>query len=174
MTDPREWSHPFFEAQLSYIFELGIITPEFLNEFVDTIVENAAKNSYLHTFLSMVNASVIKKVQENVKKEGWYILPDVLAYAVVLENLNLAMIQNHTFLEACYDVWSNDDQKNTLSGFDLIKTVSVEMGVAKILKLLGEKNMDPATWGKGISFNVFQAMVQDFKEKRLGESKLNF
>ena len=94
------------------------------------MVENAAKNKYLHAFLSQVDDSVIEKVLENVNLQGSTVLPDIMAYAMVLENLNLEMIKDYKFVEVCYDIWRKDELRQFLTGFEAIKTSSIETAVA--------------------------------------------
>ena len=66
------------------------------------MVKNAAKNNYLYTFLSQLDVSKIKTLLENIESQGSMVLPDVVAYAVVMENLNLEMLNDWKFLETCF------------------------------------------------------------------------
>lgn len=163
---PNEWSHPQFEAKLNHIYQSDNHTLQYMDIFVDRIAQNAAKNNYLHTFLSQVNESEIKNLQEIVKLEGSTVLPDVLAYAVVLETLNSEMVGDHNFAQVCFDIWSKYDPIQNVTGFGNIKVKSIGIAMNQFLGFIKEKKIDPS-YGKIVSFNIFQAMAEDFKLKRL-------
>ena len=136
------------------------------------MVKNAAQNNYLYTFLCQLDVSTIKTLLETIESQGSMVLPDVVAYAVVMENLNLEMLNDWKFLETCYKVWSNDSLRQYLTGFELIKTYSVENYVAEILEYIKTNKTDnDGIFGKDVSFNIFQAMAQDLMEKKLGNKQ---
>ena len=136
------------------------------------MVKNAAKNNYLYTFLSQLDVSKIKTLLENIESQGSMVLPDVVAYALVMENLNLEMTNDWKFLETCYKVWSNDSLRQHLTGFTAIKTSSIEKAVIELVELLKtNKTSDDYIFGKDVSFNIFQAMAQDLLEKKLGNKQ---
>ena len=82
------------------------------------------------------------------------------------------MLNDWKFLETCYKIWSNDPLRKHLTGFSAIKTYSIENGVVEILNYFKTNETDnDGIFGKDISFNIFQAMAQDFMEKRLGNKQ---
>ena len=136
------------------------------------MVKNAAKNNYLYTFLCQLDVSTIKTLLENIESQGSMVLPDVVAYAVVMENLNLEMLNDWKFLETCYKVWSNDSLRQHLTGFEAIKTSSIEEFVAEFVEFIKTfKTGDDIIFGDGVSFAIFQAMAQDLMEKKLGNKQ---
>ena len=136
------------------------------------MVKNAAKNNYLHTFLSQFDASKIQTLLENIESQRSMVLPDVVAYAVVMENLNLEMTNDWKFLETCYKVWSNDSLRQHLTGFAAIKTSSIEKFVVEFVEFIKTYKIgDNNIFRTKVSYNIFQAMAQDLIGKKLGNKQ---
>ena len=100
-------------------------------------------------------------------------MPDVVTYAFVLETLNMEMINDWKFLEVYYEVCKKDPLRQSLTGFAAINAITIEEAIGRILEKFKANEIEP-TYGKNISFNIFQAIVLDVQEKRLGNRNLHF
>ena len=171
----NQWAHPRFEVQLDHILlPKNITLQESLTKLVDEMAGNAARNLYLHKFLSEFQLSDAKELLEYIKLEGSVILPKVVTYAYVLENLNLEMLKDWTFLETCHQVWSPFlafvNKSGLLSGFAKIKINSVENVIGKFIKYFKQNKVEEEYLGPYTSYNIFQAMVQDVLENHMDNS----
>ena len=172
----NKWTHPQFEAQLNHILHpKNLSLQEALVKLVESIAENAGKNKYLHNFLQEVQLSDANTLFEYVKLEGSIVLPKVVTYAYVLENLNQKMIKDWKFLETCFKVWSPflaevrklAKQLEEFDEFEIIKMNSIEYKVEQYyLKFFKQNNVDEEI-GPHTSFNIFQAVVSDVLEKHM-------
>ena len=89
-TQPPSWAHPRL-ASFAPILLPGNISRNHLAEMVDIMAMNAAKNPYLHSFLTRAGGADTAQLLQKVELEGARVLPEVVTCAVVLDRLNWFM-----------------------------------------------------------------------------------
>ena len=117
---------------------------------------NAARNPYLHSFLTRAGGADTAELLQKVELEGGRVLPGVVTYAVVLDRLNWAMIRDWRVMEVCQEVWSSRYTFLSLSKittpFEVLKTYAIESIFKNISKFLKAKkpklDLDYALHGK--------------------------
>ena len=133
----------------------------------DLMAENAAENPYLHNFLKQASGADLAKLYRMVGKEGNRILPDVMAYAMVQERLNVAMREDWKVLEACQAVWSKElttaDMREHFDLFEMVKKVSVDYPVELILEAHRSGEVPENFWRVILPVNILEAMAMDAK-----------
>ena len=71
---PRVWAHKIFVEHENELIPYDT-NKESLENLIDQVVENAAKNPYLHEFLGTFNGPGLAKLQKDVQREGhWGII----------------------------------------------------------------------------------------------------
>ena len=77
------------------------------------------------------------------------------------------MINDWKFLKIYYEKWENNPVRQFLTGFNAINAKTIKDVMGSFLENLEANEIDP-TYGKTISFTIFQAIVLDVQEKHLG------
>ncbi len=138
-----------------------------LAKLADAMATNAAENPYLHQFLGQAEGPGFAKLYRLVAKEGGRILPDVMAYAMVQERLNVAMREDWRVLEACQSVWSkevtNKDVREQFDLFELVKKVSVDYPIEQILEAHRTGEVPADFWRVVLPVNILEAAAMDLK-----------
>ena len=145
---PRKWAHPIF-AQ----YEIELIPPDTdrksLDNLIDTITQNAAKNPYLHDFLVRFKGPGLDRLSRHIEQDGHWgmklflkihlpnqiliiisVIPNVITYAATMENLNKLQQRSWKFAEICHEVWSNS--RNVM---ELLKATGTLFRTAKTLTI---------------------------------------
>jgi hypothetical protein len=172
------WSNPRLEAISQYLLPRNL-TGQDLARMVDKIAESAAKNKYLHRFLQQADGQDFIWLLQKIKREGARVLPDVVAYAMVLDRLTGAMRADWRILESCKQIWTNmykpwnvlyynnnsirrgRTKVSQLKVFVMLKLLSFHIGVTEILKSLKNKTVDQKFWKMGVPFNIRIAKEED-------------
>lgn len=141
-------------------------TEERSKSFVDEMAKYAEQNLYLMDFLESVNNETFPYLSEKVKKEGYKVLPDVISYAIVLNNLTKVTYDNPKILENCVKIFEearhNTNASKHIPYFHKIKFISVDP-VIKSFIYYHETRKIPKSYGRlGLVINVLEAAMFDF------------
>jgi len=173
------WAHPRLKAIEHNLLPRKLDGSD-LSRMVDKIARNVKKNKYLNKFLTLADPLDFTDLISKVTSEGAKVLPDVVAYAMLLNRLVGAMLKDREVLRTCSDIWrdlynpwsflnmSQLKKQNIFSPFDVKKAISIDGTVEEILDDLEFGVVDPETGQKSLPFNINLAKVRD---KHLGNFK---
>ncbi|MEC8052743.1 MAG: hypothetical protein VX210_18245 [Myxococcota bacterium] len=161
-----KWAHPKLAALAPVLLPENVSTRDMV-KLVDAMVENAAENPYLSQVLASADRGDVSKLYKHVRREGAKEFPNVVAYAMVLQNLTKAMHEDYTVLEACQKVWIKGreglDVAKLFGIFELVKLKSVEYPMNEFLRAHREGKVEPNMLRTMLSVNILEAMALDAK-----------
>ena len=142
---------------------------------VDSMAVNAAKNKYLHDFLVNVEYEDAEPVISKFTEEAHWVMPKVMAYALLLERLVLAMKDDWKVLEACQDVWNDHyristilsekiekrKKRSAIAAFSLAKTYSIQVLISEALEALKNQRVSPTFGSPDLIINIWEAKALD-------------
>ncbi len=170
-----QWFSPLFEKQKEKLLP-GIVTHEKLGGFIDQIVEANLKNDYLKDYLRDFKLENYKTLADKVDSEGDTILPDVLMYSYLLENLCHLCASDYHYLEELY-LHLEARRKETgafklLPLFHKIKMISVAKPLRdNYLKSFKTGEINPKSGGIAVAINIIEATWTDYKSGIKGNAK---
>ena len=118
-------------------------------------------------------------------------IPNVIIYAAVLENLNTLQTRTWRFSEVCHIIWKNSydilDLLKSITLFGTVKTLSIQDAVNNDIKILkkGKVNMshlylkvtylfqsisgivDPSYGAIQVTLNIYEAVGEDIRARNL-------
>lgn len=159
------WMAPEIE-EISHKLLPETVTIDDVNDFIDEIAANLGQNPYLLVFLNdAVNGSYPKLI-EKLETEGPEILKDVVTWAMVLENINRANLEDPHFLKFAAGYWAAERSKVGVTIQDTglgayIKMKSVEIPLNKAIDDLVTGDLDPNIWKGWLPFNIWEAVMVD-------------
>ncbi len=178
MNEDREWASP----ELKH-FEKSIIPSKvdsvFAEKFIDELIQANEKNEYLISFLKMAQKDGLKDVLEKFEAEGKEYLPEVVAYAIVLNNLTILARNEPEIINISRALWSEAREKSNLWSylketegpikyyFEKSKLNGVDPVLGQFYDYVTAKNVPPSFLNKELPKNIFMAMLLD-------ATKLNF
>ena len=136
-------------------------------EFVDEMSRIAEKNPYLMNFLKKAQGYSFNKLSEKVDSEGNKVIPDAVAFAIVLERLTKAMYNNPKIIEKSIEVFGKAREKEgafkQLPFFHKIKLLSVELPMKKTYMKAHRTGIVPPKSGSiAIPLNILEATISDY------------
>jgi len=177
------WSHPRLQAIGSYLLPSNLTRSD-LARLVDEMARNAERNKYLHNFLAQAKGSDFADVALKISKQGATLLPDVAAYAMVLNRLVGAMKNDVKILVACREVWRDRSnlgnilsrrlrhKRSILPAFVVAKTVSINHAVDTAIEAFEEGDVDPDFASKQLPVNIIEAKTVDVSRGNLYNAKV--
>jgi hypothetical protein len=137
-------------------------------QFIDQIAQAADDNAYLRDFLTAARYESFAQYMAKVDEEGKTVLPDVIAYAQVLERLNRAMRQDWQILEACKEYWKGERKKANVAAhmdlFEHAKLATVEWPMSKFIDNHKAQKIPPGFMGANLPMNIIEAVLLDWVE----------
>ena len=98
--------------------------------FVDQVAAAAADNPYLLNFLDQAVKLNFPNLSAKFASEGKTVIPDVIAYGIVLQQLTKAMYDDWTLIPVLEGIWKrarkDDDVSQYMELFDFAKLTTVE------------------------------------------------
>ena len=162
-TQPPSWAH-WRLALLAPTLLPGNISRQHLAEMVDVMAVNAARNPYLHSFLTRAGGPDTAQLLQKVELEGGRVLPDVVTYAAVLDRLNGVMIRDWTIMEVCQQIWGSRFTFLSLTkganSFFVQKTFAIESAFNDFSRFLKTKKME-VDYALPVQLNIAIAMAED-------------
>jgi hypothetical protein len=136
-------------------------------KFIEKIVEANSQNEYLLRFLAVASTKKFKKLEAKIKSEGSTILPNVVAYALVLENMTKLMRDDWRLLESVLLQWpkvrKEINLKKHLNLFDKLKLASVESPIENIVEIQKEGVVPGSFLKRMLPINILEAVAFDVK-----------
>ena len=103
--------------------------------FIAAAARCAQANPCLVKLLARAKELPLRSLRHRLRTEGAAVVPQVVAYAIVLDRLTRAMHDDWRLTEACIDLWRRERERagigNFMSLFDRAKLASVESGIER-------------------------------------------
>ncbi|WP_096084642.1 hypothetical protein [Agaribacterium haliotis] len=133
------------------------------------------RNPYMMAFFHEAAYKNFETLEAKVESEGAQILPAVVAYAMVQENLTKAMYNDPNLIEVLKNIWVPTRQKlgieANLSTFHRLKLMSVEKPMTDYIEFHSTGEV-PADYGKlDLPLNIFEATAEDLAADRRDNAK---
>jgi len=183
-SDEDTWRHPKLQAIGHYLLPRNL-TGSDLATLVDQMARNAARNNYLHSFLTQTQGSSdFADVAVKVQREGVRLLPDVVAYAMVLNRLVGAMRNDIKIVKACRDVWRDmytpgtilskklRQKRSALPVFVLAKTASINHVIDGFIKAIEAGVVDADFASTQLPLNIIEAKTVEVSRGYLHNAKV--
>ena len=105
LLDQQDKWAPGLEGIVEKLLPKNVSVSDF-ETLVDQMAVCAARNPYLHRVVEKAVTGNLEDLYSKVAQEGKYILPNVVAYAMALNNLTVAMRNDIKVAEICHDLWN--------------------------------------------------------------------
>ncbi|MDC7221702.1 MAG: hypothetical protein PQJ59_17350 [Spirochaetales bacterium] len=143
-------------------------------DFIDQILSSCGKNSYLGEFLETVKNVEFPFLRNKYDKEGDRVFSDVLAYALVLENLTKACASDWRIMEEVYHLFDKKRKElgsfKELPLFHKIKLMSVTAPIRSYIENHKSGTVSPTSGGTAVAINIMEAVWTDFKSGNRGNA----
>lgn len=165
MTTEGEWATP----ELAVIGQQLLpdnLSLNYINDFVDEIRRINERNPFLMDFASALEKRSGRELISRISTNVAWAIPEIVAFAMVLENLLVAIHNSADFLEKLMDHWDQEGSRIDLNrqqemGFRL-KFASVRAPIRKALKLIRRGEVPGNFCNFHLPFNIHQAVAFDF------------
>jgi hypothetical protein len=144
--------------------------------FIDTMGNNLRKDEYLAPFFKSLENAHFSFLVSKYSEEGDSVIPDVMCYAMMLENLSNACADDPQVYQECFQLLSGATARrelfSQLSFFSKVKLLSVEKVVRdSYLASHKNKNVSPKAGKSFVSLNILEATFTDFVQGNTGNAK---
>lgn len=134
LSSSGEWVNHNFQ-KIGEMLLPNEITQNNLHKFVDDIATAAKQNSYLHNALTELEGDDYTESVLELKEKVNKFVPDLVAYAMVLENMTKAMSENPEILKTLYEEFEKQNSVTSCMKFGhKVKYYSVRAAIAESLK----------------------------------------
>ena len=177
--DNERWMTPELQAVASDLLPADM-TEERSRDFVDTMALLAERNPYLKGFLEQAQHTTFKNISKKVAGEGAQLLPDIVAYAQVLDRLTKATHDNPKILQQCVDIFKRERKQIKLfkheSLFRKIKLLSVEKPIVEsiILQSYTTRMVRERAGHVAAFVNIMEATLADVIEGNIDNAKVGW
>ncbi len=168
------WAAPELEAISDFLLPKDM-DQEKIFTVVDTIKNSVSGNAYLHDFLMQAQNKDFPVFFGKVEADKQRVLPDVMAFAVVLDRLTKAMREDYTLIEVCQRVFKKTrNEANVwkyMSAFGLAKVLSIDYTVDKFVEF-HKSGKVPADFGRNLApLNIGEPCLVDLRLGHLGNAR---
>ncbi len=177
-----QWASKKLEAIAETLLPSGDVK-KMLEDLLDHMASaNKANPDFIRVMAEMSrNQACLHRLKEVFAKEADRVIPEVITFALVLENLTAAQTDNPDIIETVFDIWHQARQHREIKiesladVFGLIKLHSVEAPIKKIIAYHKQPDaLDPKLFRGFLSLNIFEAMVADLLMGHTDNAKAGF
>ena len=156
------WAHP----KLQDIGELLLpkeVTQSQVHKFVDDVVSAAEQNPYLHKALVELHDEKFSESIANLKIKLDEFVPDLVAYAMVLDNMTKAMSSDPDVLSTVYSEFEKQaDIKSEMSFAHSVKYYSVRAAIKGAIRAQAAKEVSGGFSSYLLPLNIAEAALLDW------------
>ncbi|MDO5520969.1 MAG: hypothetical protein Q4G58_10800 [bacterium] len=161
-----KWKAKLLEDNHEYLLP-DEITKEAINAFMDEMIALGLENQYLVKYIEQCSPENYKHLRHKFKKEGAKVIPDVVAYSLMLDNLTSLCLEDWHILEYLYKHLRSCRKElgsfKELPLFHKIKLISVELPIKNYLECHRTGNIKPTSGGIAVAINILEATWTDYK-----------
>ncbi len=144
-------------------------------DLLDRMAIHSEENPYMVDFFETVKGEQFDALFSQVDATGAKILPAVVAYAVLQENLTKAMYNDYKLIEVLMNIWVPTRQamgiEAMLDTFSKMKLASVEKPMNDYIQF-HTTGAIPADYAKlDLPLNIFEAVAEDLSADRRDNAK---
>ncbi len=169
-----QWYDSEFQKYSSILLPSDMTNSK-INLLIDHVEKILLQNNYLTFFIDSITQSQFSTLKKKFDEEGAVIIPDIVAYSLVLENLTRAIVDNHVLLDSIYSNFKKARKASNsfklLPLFHKIKLISVEKPIEHYIKYHTTKFIPPKSGGMGVAINIWEATWTDWKSKNKDNAK---
>ena len=148
------------------------LTPTDFQILVDDMATAAEQNPYLHNVLTSLDNGELDIVNSNLKRHIDKIAPDLLTYAMVLENITKAMVANPKVLASInVEFDTHTYEQAAMSWVHKVKYYSVREAIKKSLSVHDQGQVPGDFSSFLLPLNIAEASVLDLFYGKSGNSK---
>jgi hypothetical protein len=145
-----------------------------VHAFLHKIGINLAKNQYFVRFANSLGSVRLTVLPEKIRQDRNKVIPDVVCYAMMLENLSAACANDYRIFQECFRLLSGalgrEQYFRNLTFFTKLKLLSVETPL-RARFACHEKGRVPPTSGRlSISINILEATCADWIQGNAGNA----
>ena len=144
-------------------------------EFIDEVAMLASKNEYLMNFINSCEGKSFKTLEKKFEEEGNNIIPDVIGYTMVLQNLTKESADDYEFLEELYYTVKKRRKElgafKELPLFHKVKLLSIEVPFLRYFRYYKTRVIEPKSGSFTIAMNIIEATWADYKCGIKGNAK---
>lgn len=168
------WAAPELEAISEELLPSDLSVAD-AYDLIDRMAYHAEENPYLVDFFEAAEGKQFDTLFNQVDAQGASILPAVVAYAVLQENLTKAMYNDYKLIEVLMGIWVPTRQalgiEASLSTFHTLKLMSVEKPMNDYIQFHTTGEV-PANYAKlDLPLNIFEAVAEDLSYDRRDNAK---
>ncbi len=135
-------------------------------DFIDRVAAHVEDNPYAVAFLEKASQEEFGTLIQKLETEGDTVIPQVVAWALAMENITKAEIDDPTLIELLSDFWIKEREKEGINLrstglFGIVKLMSVEAPIRKIIEFHKTKKLDPKFLRGMLPLNIFEAITAD-------------
>ncbi len=174
-----KWATPELQKNSKKLLPSNI-TEEKSKRFVDKVINLAEKNPHLLTFFRKSKNLKFKNLSKKIDTEGAQIIPDVVAYALVLELLTKAIYDHPKILKDCNKIFKKRKAKtnylNPENLFQKIKLSSLEGPVIEKIIIKSHKTgkVSKNAARRLLIFNILEADLADIIKSHKNNAKVGW
>lgn len=141
---------------------------------LNRIIDANSDNRYLMDFLNGCNLGDFKRLGEKISEEGDVVIPDVIAYTLMLERLTRACSNDHKVFSAVIDRFRRIRKETgafkALPTFHKLKLISIDRPAQKTIRMHTTRKINPRYGKYIVSINILEATIADYLKKNYGNS----
>jgi hypothetical protein len=166
MDERKNWLLPSLNAISGELLPNDLTEEKTVN-FIDEIARLAEANPYLVSFLKRVDQETFPVLAGKVSAEGAVVIPELVAYAWMLECLTRAMYNDYRialeFVPHFQKERNEPNSFNYVNYFHKLKLKSVEIPIKKnIAKRFGSGIISPQAYRWTLPINILEACLTDY------------
>jgi hypothetical protein len=170
-----KWTTPELQAISNELLPENI-TEDTSKIFIDKMAAIALKNAYLVDFFKIAEKETFTKLSKKMETEGRVIIPNVIAWAFVLERLTKAMYDNPIIIRNCVAIFQGlRNSRNLFKGttiFYKIKLLSIERPITNnYLKNFETGIVNPSDGRWTLPLNILEATITDYLGGRIDNAR---
>ncbi|MBF0205826.1 MAG: hypothetical protein HQK53_02960 [Oligoflexia bacterium] len=146
--------------------DLSQFTQEKINSFIDRVANNVEDNPILVKFLERIRGEQFELLSAKVKREGRFVLPEVISYALALNNLTRAEIDDPEIIQSCLEIFPRERDAAHITPWQMglfgwAKLTSVEGPMKVVLHARKTGELHPQFLRHMLPVNITEAIIAD-------------
>lgn len=162
MNENGFWKGPKLESISSKLLPTNA-SVQSLRALIDESTFNIEQNPYMHKFLLEAEKSDLSEFHQKIESNKSFI-PDVLTYAMALENFTKASIEDVNLFEEAFNVWDSEGllRKSPKYGLlGIIKYYSVRQAASDIIKVIKKGTVSQDFVRYLLPINILEAAMYE-------------
>ena len=177
LDDQGEWSTPGVAAIANELLPDHLTLAD-IDDFIEDIRRANDQNHYLMDFITALKNEPLGKVIESLKRSENSVIPEIIGFALVLQNLTTAFHHDTGLAEEVVNHWETEAEK---VGFRSQQELTFRLKFESVYKLvrishrhIRSGEVPPDFGNSDMPLNILQATAYDLFRGHLGNSRTGF